>query len=403
MGFRLMKILHVIANISPRYGGPAQVCKDICKYLAGRRQYVEIYTTNLDYPDGILNVPKNKPVEQDGYTVNYFSVQFKPYAISIPLANKLQWDIKKFDIIHIHGLYRFPQAIAAFYARKHKIPYIVMPHGSLDPFLFHRNKRRFLKRVYEKIFEFRNLNHASRIHFTTEEEMMLTHFLKLKASAMILPNGLNPQEFAKLPPYGVFRKKYGLKDEKIILHLGRLNFKKGIDILVKAFGRIAKNDSEVRLVLAGPDNDGYSQEVMKWVVQEDVQEKVIFTGMLLGEHKLSVLRDADIFVLPSYSENFGIAVIEAMVCGLPVVISDKVNIWREVEASGAGLVTDCDYKKVSEALLFLLGNSEKRIEMGKLGQKMVREKYNWDSLTEELINIYHEVINEKLMKNNNII
>ena len=389
-----MKILHVIANFSPRYGGPVQVCKDICKYLAGRRQHVEIYTTNLDYPDGILNVPENKPVEQDGYTVNYFSVQFKPYALSIPLAYKLQRDIKKFDIIHIHGLYRFPQAIAAFYARKHKIPYIVRPHGSLDPFLYNRKKRRFLKRVYEKLFEFRNLNHASRIHFTTEEEMLLTHFLGLKAPTMILPNGLNIQEFVKLPPYGVFRKEYGLKEEKVILHLGRLNFKKGIDILVKAFGRIAKHDSKVRLVLAGPDNDGYSKEVMKWVVQEGVQEKVIFTGMLLGEHKLSVLRDADIFVLPSYSENFGIAVIEAMVCGLPVVISDKVNIWREVEASGAGLVTDCDYKKVSEALLFLLGNSEKRIEMGRLGQEIVRKKYNWDSIIKDLYNLYEEIIHE---------
>lgn len=389
-----MKILHIITNLSSNYGGPVKACKEMCRSLAKVGEEVTIYTTNMDFPRGRLDVPVNINITQDGYNVQYFPVLLSPYVVSSKLTKALHTNIKKFDLVHIHGLYRFPQAIAAYFARKYQIPYIVRPYGSLDPVLFYRKKNRLAKSIYVKIIENRNLNYASAIHFTTEEEKRLVQPLKLKAPGIIIPNGLEPIEYAKLPNYGKFRDKYNLGDVKIILHFGRINFKKGLDILVKAFAQIARDRDDVRLVLAGPDNEGYSTKVDKWLKQENVHSKAIFTGMLNGIEALEVLRDADIFALPSYSENFGIAVVEAMVCGLPVVISDKVNIWREVHDAGAGLVTSCDANEVAESFLRLLDDDNKRRKLGEAGKLLVKDNYSWDSIVQKLLLAYKDIVDK---------
>jgi glycosyltransferase involved in cell wall biosynthesis len=131
-----MKILHVIQNISPSFGGPAKACKEMCEALAKNEVEVTIFTTNQNYPTGQLNVPVNTPLNQNGYTIWYFPVQFRPYMISLDMMKALRLHIREFDLLHIHSIYRFPSTIAAYYAKKFKIPYMMIPHGSLDPFLF---------------------------------------------------------------------------------------------------------------------------------------------------------------------------------------------------------------------------------------------------------------------------
>lgn len=387
-----MRILHVLANISPRYGGPATVCTETCRALARVGEEVTIYTTDKDFPEGRLDVPSNTPVTQDEYTTWYFPVQFSPYMVSMDMARALYRHAKEFDLIHIHGLYRFPQAIAAYYARRYKVPYIVSPHGSLDPFLFYRRRHRLTKRVYEYLVELQNLNKAAAIHFTNEEEMILTQPLGLTPPAIVVPIGLELAEYRNLPKGGSFTDRYDLVGKKIILHLGRINFKKGLDILVRAFARVASTREDVCLVLAGPDNEGYGKQVNKWLVQEGVEDKVLFTGMLQGVDKLAVFKDADIFALPSYSENFGIAAVEAMACGLPVIISDKVNIWREVQGAEAGLVTHCDVDEVAEAILLLLDNEDLRRNIGEAGKALVSKRYSWDSVVHALLEAYRSVV-----------
>jgi glycosyltransferase involved in cell wall biosynthesis len=391
-----MKILHLITTLSPRYGGPVPVCKEMCHSLAQIGEDVTIYTTNLDFPNGRLDVPLNTPVNQDGYKVWYFPVQFSSYIVSWQLAKALRKNTKQFDLVHIHGLYRFPQAVAAFFARKYNIPYIIMVHGSLDPFLFNKKKNRRLKRFYETLIENRNLNKATAIHFTTEEEMRLVEPLKLKAPGIVIPNGLDANKYVNLPSYGKFRDKYNLNNTKIILHFGRINFKKGLDILVKAFAQVAHKQDDVRLVIAGPDNEDFGVEVRKWLTQENVSSKAIFTGMLQGNEALEVLRDADIFALPSYTENFGMAVVEAMACGLPVVISNKVNIWREIDEAKVGLVTSCDVDEVAVSFLKLLNDENERNRLGEAGKIFVKQSYSWDSIIKKLLLSYKEIVNNKL-------
>jgi len=387
-----MKVLHVITNLSPGYGGPVKACKELCASLASTGENITIYTTNLNYPAGHLDVPLNIKIRQDGYNVWYFPIQFSPYIVSWGLARALKENIKKYDLIHIHGLYRFPQAVAAYYARTYNVPYLIRPHGSLDPFLFNHKRHRISKRLYEHLIENRNLNAASALHFTTSEEMQLVQPLKLKAPGIVIPNGLDSGKYTNLPPFGRFRRKYKIVDAKIILHYGRINFKKGLDILIKAFAEISRMREDVLLVIAGPDNEGYRSQVEKWITEEGISSKVVFTGMLQGDDALEALRDADIFALPSYTENFGIAVVEAMASGLPVVISDKVNIWSEVRDAGAGLVTSCNEKEVAEALIKLLDDAKKRETMGNAGKILVREKYGWDAIVKELCSTYKSIL-----------
>ena len=171
-----------------------------------------------------------------------------------------------------------------------------------------------------------------------------------------------------MPEPGSFRRRHPeIGDKHIILFFGRVNFKKGLDILAKAFGAVARQRQDVHLVIAGPDNEGWGARVRTWLGEEGVLGRTTFTGMLLGPDKLAVLRDASMFVLPSYTENFGLAVIEAMAAGLPIIISDKVNIWREVESAGAGKVVPCEAGKFTKAILDLLDKPEMARQMGQKG------------------------------------
>jgi glycosyltransferase involved in cell wall biosynthesis len=360
--------------------------------LAQVGEEVTIYATDMDFPEGRMNVPVNTPVNKEGFSVWHFSVEFSPYMLSMNMGKALRRHAHEYDLIHIHGLYRFPQAAAAYYARRYDLPYLVTPHGALDPFLYYRRKNRLVKRLYEQLIELGNLNEASGIHFTSQEEMDLTRPLGLKAPGIVVPNGLDLSAYRNLPARGRFREKYNIGNKKIILHLGRLNFKKGLDILVEAFAHIARTREGVSLVLAGPDNEGYGEQVDKWLVREGVRDKAIFTGMLQGQDKLEALKDADIFALPSYSENFGIAVIEAMACRLPVIISDKVNIWQEVKGGGAGLVTSCNAGEVARAIATLLDNEGTRRKIGEAGRVLVSKNYSWDSVVYDLVEAYRAVV-----------
>ncbi|MCK4820729.1 glycosyltransferase, partial [bacterium] len=332
-----------------------------------------------------MGVPINQKVQENGVEIQYFPVQFRPWVYSQGLGKELKCYIRSFDIVHIHGLYRYPQSIAAHYARKYAIPYIVRPHGSLDPLLYRNPRNRLIKRIYEYLIEFRNLNQASAVHFTTEEEGQLTRFLDLKADSVVVPNGILMNRYNSFPQKEGFRKKYGLDREKVVLHLGRINFKKGLDLLIKGFSQVARRHTDYVLVIAGPDNDGYLKNVKTWIREERIENRVIFTGMLYENEVLEALVDADVFALPSYTENFGMAVVEAMACGLPVVISDRVNIWREVKSAGAGEVIPCDADRLADALERLLDDPVLCKTMGKAGKKLAKAEYSLDRVTDKLI------------------
>lgn len=391
-----MKVLHILPVISKRYGGPASVCKELARELVQQGIEVTILTTHLDYPSGLLNVPVDMPVEMDGVKIYYCSVQFRPLIVSIQMCSLLWREIHTFDILHIHGIYRFPQVFSAWCARRNGIPYIMRPHGSLDPYIFHQKRHKFFKRAYEILFAMPALRQAAAIHFTTDEEQRLTDFLNIADKGVIIPNGLELSKYNTLPDSGNFREKWRLKrEDPLILFLGRINFKKGLDLLIPAFARVLEKFSTAKLIIAGPDNDGYKKKVLGWIDQSRIENSVIFTGMLKRNDILSAFVDADFFILPSYSENFGVAVVEAMACGCPVIISKNVNIWQEVYQANAGLVTQCNIDELVDAMLILLRNEQVGRDMGIAGRNLVYNKYNWKQIVSELIEFYKSLASYK--------
>ncbi len=388
-----MRILHVISSLARRYGGPTQVCLELCQELARQGEQVTIYTTNIDGPKE-LDAPLDRPVWSDEVPIRYFPVQApRAYVMSRPLARALRQAIPQQDIVHIHSLYLFPSTIAAHYCRGASVPYLVWPHGALDPFLFRRHRGR--KWLYERLFEWRNLNRAAAIHFTAREEEELARPLGLKARGVVAPPGVHSRCYAGDPTVAPAELWPEARGRQVVLFLGRLNFKKGLDLLVKAFGQLARQRQDVHLVLAGPDDDGYGAAVRGWLEQEGVLERCTFAGLLLGERKLAALKGAQVFVLPSYAENFGVAVVEAMACGRPVVISDRVNIWREVEEAQAGLVVGCDADEVTRALAALLDDPIQRAAMAERARRLARQRFDWSAAGQRMVEVYRGILAER--------
>ncbi len=385
-----MKILHVIANLAPRYGGPSKACLEMARAVNGLGHGVDICTTNQDGP-GELAVPLDQPVRQNGVAVYYFPIQSPRFwGTSWPLARALGRSIREYDLVHLHSLYLFHDMVAGHICRRCGVPYLMQPHGSLDPFIHRRH--RYRKVVMEALFEHRNIKGAAAILFTSAEEKELAKPYTFGTPGAVVPLGLDLDAYQALPAPGAFRAKFpAIGDKKIILFLGRINFKKGLDLLVQALARVLCHRRDVHLVVAGPDNEGWGERVKGWLQQEGILDSATFTGMLLGEEKLAALRDAQMFVLSSYSENFGIAVIEAMACGLPVVVSDKVNIWREVAAAEAGLVVPCQAEALAAALGRLLDGPE-AAAMGRRGRELVTRKFQWSQVALGLQSLYADLI-----------
>ncbi|QSR88582.1 glycosyltransferase [Methylacidiphilum caldifontis] len=387
-----MNILFVICSLSFRHGGPTKACLETAECLHNKGYRVEICATEdlQDIDSSLLSIFQNKGICIHVFPItlrNFFLSRY--YYFSFDLVRFLSKNISRFDIVYIYSLYRFPPTISSYYARRKNIPYIIHPHGSLDPYLYKKN--RHIKNIYEILFEFRNLNKAAAIHFTAIEEKNLVSPLNLKAKSFVIPYGIQLNYYIPNPNLA---EKYfhELKNKKILLFFSRINFKKGLDLLIPAFAKIRKEISNLFLVLAGPDNEGYGEKVRGWIKEYRIEDQVIFTGMLLEEKKRAILSLANLFVLPSYTESFGIAVIEAMAMELAVVISNKVNIWREVEEAGAGLVVSCNVDEIAKACIKLLKNPQLAKEMGKRGRKLVENRYSLEATTQALEEEFKKII-----------
>jgi glycosyltransferase involved in cell wall biosynthesis len=378
-----LRILHVIGDLAPASGGPAKAGFEMARALARRGHDVSIYTTDFGQPDAA------REQMREGVRVRLFPLQApRIWLASWPMRRALAEDLPGFDLLHLHSLYLFHDWAAGTLARRIAKPYLVRPHGSLDPYIHRRH--RLKKAIFDLWFQNRVLAGASAIHYTAEEEMRLAQPFVQGAPGVVIPNGLDPADYARLPPRGSFRARHPeIGDRQILLFLGRINFKKGLDILAKAVGRLARED--LHLVIAGPDG-GYLAETRRFVAEAGIAGRTTFTGMLAGGEKLAAFADAALFLLPSYSENFGIAVVEAMACGLPVLISDQVNIWREVVADGAGQAAACDAALFAEKITAMLAEPAALAAMGNAGRAAVTRRYDWASIAGRLEQVYGAIV-----------
>jgi len=383
-----IRILHVIASLAESTGGPAKAAIDMARAVARRGHSVAIYTTDRALDRAEAPAP-GALVLRDGVECRYFRQHFPSlFATSLPLARALAQAIPQADIVHLHSLYLFHTWAAARLCRRHGVPYLLRPHGTLDPYLWQRHRGR--KRVMELLFQNRVIREAAALHYTAAEEMALAKPYAQGAPGVVIPNGLDLAEYAALPPPGAFRARHPeIGARRIVLFLGRLNFKKGLDLLIPAFAQALRIHTDLHLVIAGPD-DGMRAQAETWIAAAGIVDRVTFTGMLRHKAKLEALRDAAMFVLPSYSENFGIAVVEAMACGVPVAISDKVNIWREVVEAGAGLVAPTAVAAVADQIMRIAADPDPAA-MGRRGRKLVAERFSWDMIARDLESVYRSL------------
>jgi len=394
-----MKLLCVIPSYWPafQYGGPIASNHNLNRALVKKGIDVTVYTTNVGLDK---KISLNQEVNVNGVKVTYFNfIKFFEFLgttgwqFSLELTHALKRNLNSVDIVYLPAVWNYPTTVAVYYCRKYRKPYIVALKGVLYPYT--KNKNAWKKWPYYKLFAEKNIKNATAIHYTSEDEAIRCHslFLGLKNQAIIIPNGIELSEFNNLPARDNLRKRYPiLKDKKIILFLGRINWIKGLDILVKAYSRLVKERDDVHLLIVGSDEKGYGEKVRSWLKNEGVLERVTFAGMLSGREKLEAFAGSDVFVLPSYSENFGMAVVEAMSCNLPVIISDKVGIYEEVEKAKAGFIIHTDENELYSAMVKILDNKQESLEMGRRGRKLVEEHFASEKVADKMIKVFEGII-----------
>ena len=266
-------------------------------------------------------------------------------------------------------------------------------------FTYSLSRKAWKKWPYYTAIAKRDLQNAAAIHFLTEYERDKIHpYLNLTNNSFIVPNGVESEEFDYLLPEDRLRDRYPkMKDKKIILFLGRLNWKKGLDILVDAFSKLIENKKDLHLLIAGPDEGGYIRKVEKWIEDKGIDEHVTLTGMLNGKYKTEAFVESDMFILPSYSEGLSISILEAMYYGLPVIVSDQSH-FPEILKYNAGKVVPCEATAVSQAMEQLIDDDELRSNLGENGKKLVKEKFALDKISGEMINNYTKIIEEHRIK-----
>ena len=383
-----MKILHVAASYLPavRYGGTIVSVHGLGKALAARGHDVHVFTTNVDGP-GDSDVPLAAPVDLDGLKVWYFpSPMFRRLYWSPAMAHSLAGHISEFDIAHLHALFVWPVWAAARAARRVRVPYVVAPRGMLEAALIQK-KNRVMKSVLIAAVGRRMLEGAAAIHVTSAREAAEAAAFGFALPRVYeVPNGvdLNPPPTAaavlSIPVAAV------IQGPPFLLYLGRISWKKGLDRLIAALPLVPG----IRLVVAGNDDEGHLHTVKTQAAAKAVTERLVFLGPVHGADKAALLGHARALVLPSYSENFGNVVLEAMAAGCPVVVTPEVGVADLVRDSGAGLVLDGTPQTLGTGLSRLIADSPRRQTMGERGRTAAFD-YSWAAVAERMERVYQEI------------
>lgn len=387
-----MIILHIVPSYIPayRYGGPIKSVHGLCKGLAELGHDVHVFTTNVDGPDD-SDVPLGVPVDIDGVKVWYFPSKLLRRLYWSPLmAQALEQQVPNFDILHLHSIYLWPTWAAAHVARREQIPYLIAPRGMLVKDLVQR-KSRLAKTAWLALIERRNIECAAGLHITSSREEVEARYFGFKLPPFYtVPNGFDEetdQVSSEVSP----QIAELLKKPDMLLFLGRINWEKGLDRLIPAMQHVPA----AHLILAGNDEENYRPALETLADKCNVRDRITFTGTVQGSDKAALLQHAAIVVLPSYSENFGNVVLEAMAVGCPVVVTPEVGAADIVREYCAGLVIDGDPATLGAGLQSLLEDPEEREQMGLRGRQAVEEHFSWGAVAQQMESVYTEILRDK--------
>lgn len=383
---QVVRILHVIHSADPKQGGPIEGVVQLSKVHTQQGRVVEVATCDS---------PCDGWVERAPFKIHALGPALGRYGFSTRLLAWLRKNASRFDVVIVNGLWQF-NGLATWWALRHTdTPYFVFPHGMLDPWFKREYPLKHLKKwLYWPWAEYRVLRDAKAVLFTCAEERRLARqsFWLYRCNEKVV--GYGTAGFSG-DPEAVRRQFFTAHPElvgkRIVLFLGRIHQKKGVDLLLRAFAKYAGSEPSAQLVLAGPDAVGWRAALEKLADPLEITSQLTWTGMLAGDLKWGALHAADVFILPSHQENFGIAVAEALACGVPVLISDKVNIWREIDGAGAGFV-EPDTQTGTDALLkrWQEASAETRQQMGENARACFARHFDIRAAAKSLVDILSE-------------
>ena len=378
-------MLHAISGIDPRNGGPTNALIGLTAAQVRAGLDVRVISTWRER-DAFRSAAR---LEELGVKVRMVGQAQGKLSRHPQLRTNLLDVVAAADVVHVHAMWEQMQHEACRAAQTLQKPYVFTPHGMLDP--WNMQKSRIAKQMFLALRMKKNLQRASLLHYTTEIEQQWVARMNLKPPTIVEPLGLDVSEFDERPPRGTCRAKHPrLADKPVILFLGRVHYGKGLELLVPALAQMKRSDA--MLVIAGPNAEGYGETIERLMAEHRVTERVIFTGMIAGQEKLAALADADLLSAPSFHENFGLAVIEALACGTPVVISDQVNIYPDIQAAGVGGVVPMDVAALARELDRWLEDEPMRRAAAAKAPAFVRERYDWDQIARRWVGHYRGVV-----------
>lgn len=389
-----MKVLHVIPSLSPFLGGPTTVVINLVKALLNNGVEAEIVTTNHNGSKP-LDVPLYKKIEYQQVPVwflPYFSPPMKEFIFSPALTKWLWQNINNYDVLDNHYLFSYAPSCAAAIARWHNIPYTIRTQGQLTSWALTQSKLK--KQIYSMLVERHNLNHAAAIHCTTEAEAQDVCKYGIKAPIIKLSLGVekvtvNPQAKSQL------HSLYNVKPQNpIILFLSQLRHNKCPDMLIKAVSLINTNCLDFHLFIAGSGEPDYVNYLKQLVKSLNLTNRITFTGFVQNEQKNLLLQGADLFVLPSISENFSIATAEAMAAGIPVIVTPGVQLASEIIAANAGYIVEQNVNVLHKAISHLFTYPKLRQQLGENGSTWASSRYCPNQIANNLAHAYSAIINK---------
>ena len=369
-----MKVLHVIPSVDERSGGPATAIVPMCRALM--QQGVEVLLISTDA--GLAE--KGEVSEYKGVPAKIFPAQLGgSFKYSRPLALWMSSHIREFDVTHIHAVFNHSSIAAAHVSRQALVPYVIRPLGTLEPWSLTQKSMR--KHVFWQVTGRRMLEHAAAVHYTTEAERISTERFTGMNHGKVIPLGIEAADLTDLGSDS--------GNERYVLVLSRIHPKKGLEVLIDAFAHLDVAFAGWSLVIAGDGPVDYVAKLKKQALRV-ANGRIVFAGWVEGERKSALLSGASLLALPSYQENFGLCVIEALSYGVPVLVSPNVNLARDIAAAHAGWVVETDPEVLSHRLAEALSDRDELANRGRAGKEL-SHKYSWESAAKQLVQLYQEM------------
>lgn len=381
-----MNIRHVVNSLDPAQGGLPAVALRLATAQAALGHNVTV--VSQDPPERLIDLFCAHGIKPN---VEFPKIGVVPPKLPAVLGNRdtngeIADMLASCDIVHLHGLWEPLVACVAAQAVQRRIPFVIAPHGMVDPWSL--SQKRWKKRIALALRYRRLLNKAAFVHALNDAEAGFLRGIGVSSSIEILPNGVFLEEIdvENDTNSDYFQERFGWPGNQTLLFLGRLHWKKGLDILAEAFAKFSSERPAARLVVAGPDG-GWRTPFQQRVDHLGISDRVAVPGPIYGREKYRALRDAAMFVLPSRQEGFSVAILEALACGTPVIISEACH-FPEVAACGAGAVVDLSLARHAAVWRELLDNRERATRMGEAGRKLVASRYTWESVARRSIDLY---------------